>query len=229
LPDLTARTVDSLPCSLASWNTSALAAMRGMRLAELLGTFSMATDAGQGWPDEAAIRSAVLVVGLTEAAGGDEPTAAEAYFLCLLHHAGCTADAQASAAFWEDKPTVQRDMYGLDYGNPAEFLPFIFRRIGDDRPFPGRVVRLLGAFAAMPRMFGTTRAICEVADSLAVSFGMGDSTRAALLQVYERWNGKGIPNGTRGEAIALTTRLTTVAYEAEIGYRLGGIEGLPPW
>ena len=84
---------------------------------------------------------AVLAVGLAEASGADERTAVEAYWLALLMHAGCTADAQVSAAVMEDKPAVQRDMYGIDYASPAEFFPFflteeadavVFRRVKYD-------------------------------------------------------------------------------------------------
>lgn len=185
----------------------------------------MATDAGQGWPDQAAIRAAVVGVGLTEVCGADEQSAAEVYWLCLLHHAGCTADAQMSAAVMGDKPAVQRDMYGIDYGSPAEFLPFFLKRIARDEPFPRRVVKVLSSLAQVPKLLDTGRAICEVGDRLAASFGIDEKTRQALFQVYERWNGKGVPTGAKGEAIALTTRLATVAYEAEIGHRLGGVQG----
>jgi HD-GYP domain-containing protein (c-di-GMP phosphodiesterase class II) len=200
-------------------------AVPSMRLAELLGTFSRATDAGQGWPDDAATRTTILAVGLTEVFGGDNQTVADVYWLSLLRHAGCTAEAQSSAAVFEDKPAVQRDMYGIDYANPSEFFPFFLRRVARDRPLPARALRLLIAAAALPKMFESGQAICEVADRLAVSFGMGESTRAALFQVYERWNGKGIPNGTKGEAIFVGTRLVSVAAEAEIGHRLGGVDG----
>jgi hypothetical protein len=126
---------------------------------------------------------------------------------------------------WKTSRAVQRDMYGLDYGTPGEFLPFFLKRIGRERPFPQRVLRVLGALAAMPKLLGTARAVCEVGDRLAERFGFADGTRKALFQVYERWNGKGMPNGVEGEAIALGTRLASVAHEAEIGHRLGGTDG----
>jgi HD-GYP domain-containing protein (c-di-GMP phosphodiesterase class II) len=77
----------------------------------------------------------------------------------------------------------------------------------------------------MPALLDTGRAHCEVGDRLAQRFGLGEGTRKALFQIFERWNGKGLPFGIKGEAIARAARIANVAQEAEIGHRLGGASG----
>ena len=196
-----------------------------MRLAELLATMSYAGDAGMGLPDEAAVRCAVLASALAEEVGATDEERADAYWLSLLRYAGCTADAHLNAAVMEDEVAVHRDMYGIDYGEPREFFPFFLRRVGRDKPLPSRLLALFTAFAKMPALFDTGRAHCEVGDRLAERFGLGEGTRKALFHIFERWNGKGLPFGIKGEAIARAARIASVAQEAEIGHRLDGANG----
>ncbi len=42
------------------------------------------------------------------------------------------------------------------------------------------------------------RSGCEAADVLAARLGMGQPVRDALACTFERWNGKGQPNGVTG-------------------------------
>src|SRR4051812_23018091 len=119
--------------------------MTPLRLAELLATMSYAGDAGMGLPDEAAVRCAVLASALAEEVGATDEEQTDAYWLSLLRYAGCTADAHLNAAVMEDEIAVHRDMYGIDYGEPGEFLPFFVRRVGRGKPLPARLLALVTA------------------------------------------------------------------------------------
>jgi hypothetical protein len=43
-------------------------------------------------------------------------------------------------------------------------------------------------------------------------------------QTFERWDGKGVPNGARGEQILLVSRLVTLADVVEVYHRSGGTD-----
>ena len=60
-----------------------------VRLAELVGTFSLATDAGMGVPEEHGLRAAAVAVRLGQLAGVDEATKRQAFYLTLLRYTGC--------------------------------------------------------------------------------------------------------------------------------------------
>ena len=77
--------------------------MTNVRLAELVGTLSMATDAGAGMPDSHALRGAIVAVRLAEAAQADEKTVHEVYYLPLLAMSGCSAESQTAAAALGDE------------------------------------------------------------------------------------------------------------------------------
>src|SRR5207237_10626440 len=62
-----------------------------------------------------------------------------------------------------------------------------------------------------------------VAGSLGQRLGFGDRVREDLGYVYERWDGRGLPNGARGEQIPLSMRILPLARDVEIFLRVGGI------
>lgn len=196
-----------------------------MRLAELLGLASLASDAGMGLPESGGLRMALLAVGLAAELGLDAEVARDAYDLALLQHLGCTADADLAADVMHDEVATRGAMLGTHWAEAREVLPFVLRTTGRGEPWPRRLARLLHTLRTMPKLMDSGAAHCEVGEMLAGRLGLGAGVRAALLQVFECWNGAGTPRRLRGEAIALPVRVMHVAQEAEIGLRLGGPDG----
>jgi HD-GYP domain-containing protein (c-di-GMP phosphodiesterase class II) len=195
-----------------------------VRLAEVVATLSLAIDMGMGLPSDYGLRSCVVAVRLGEAAGLSEPELADVYYLALLRHAGCTADAPLAAEAFGDEIAASSWLHAVDYGSPAEMLGTIARRVGEDQPLWDRARLLFAALTGMPRLLGSARAHCEVAQRLAERLGLGARLDTALLQASERWNGRGLPSGIKGEAILLPARVVLLAHEAETFYQLGGVE-----
>jgi hypothetical protein len=126
-----------------------------MRLAELIGTLSLAGETGFGHPDESGLRAAVLAVGLARALGADTSIQTWAYWLPPMSLAGCTADSDLNAKVMGDEIEVHRLMMGVDFGEVSEFLPFLLRTIGREKALPGRLLALALAFARMPQLMDT--------------------------------------------------------------------------
>ena len=68
------------------------------------------------------------------------------------------------------------------------------------------------------------RTACEVGDKLAARLGIPEAPREALRFGFERWNGRGFPDGVKGEAIPLPMRVIHVACDAEVLDRVQGRE-----
>src|SRR5690349_3671801 len=196
-----------------------------MRLAELIGTLSLATDAGIGVADESGLATAIVAARLGALLGADAREQSDAYYLSLLRYAGCTADAHHASALFGDEVQFGTDTFGLDYGDPRQMLPAVMRNARKGKGALGGVAAMARAFTKMMAMPGVLRAHCEVASLLARRLGFDDGFRAALVQNNERWNGSGMPKKTRGEAIARAMRIAQVAQDVQIGYRLGGVDG----
>jgi hypothetical protein len=67
-----------------------------LRLVELLGAVSLATDVGTGQPHFHGVRTSVLAAGLGRGLGGH--AVAEVQRLALLWFLGCTSDSRATAS-----------------------------------------------------------------------------------------------------------------------------------
>jgi HD-GYP domain-containing protein (c-di-GMP phosphodiesterase class II) len=196
-----------------------------VRLAELLGTLSIAADAGLSMPDSHALRSAIVTARFGELLGCDPNTVRDAYYLSLLAMSGCSAESQVATNAVGDEVALGAALYGLDWGRTTEVLPAMLRVVRrGKRSFDG-LVATARALGMLGRMTDVTRGHCEVAIHLAERFGFDEAFRGALFQVFERWDGTGLPDGITGEQLALSMRIAHVAIDANVGHRLGGVEG----
>src|SRR5438132_862351 len=90
-----------------------------IRLAELLATLSMATEAGTtGAVAELGLRSAIFSVHLGAELGLADDALRDAFYLALLHYVGCTGDSDIAAAIMGDEVGFGGSATGIDFGDP---------------------------------------------------------------------------------------------------------------
>jgi HD-GYP domain-containing protein (c-di-GMP phosphodiesterase class II) len=65
---------------------------------------------------------------------------------------------------------------------------------------------------------------CEVSQNIARRLGLGAEVDHALGQIFERWDGRGLPNGIKGEALSNAIRLVHLAQDAEVFHRVAGVD-----
>ncbi len=195
-----------------------------IRLAELIASLSLATDLGMGQPMEQALRTCLMAMGLARRIGCPEETLSEVYYLALVGHIGCTADAYETALYTGgDDLAFRRHASTMPTAPRSEVLPFMLRHFAADRPVPERARLMLGMLAKANQRFPALAAArCEVAVHLAERLGLGSGVRLGVTQTLERWDGKGGPAGLAGEAISLPARLVQFAHDVEIIERVGG-------
>ncbi|HSJ73292.1 MAG TPA: HD domain-containing phosphohydrolase, partial [Miltoncostaeaceae bacterium] len=194
-----------------------------VRLAELVGALSMATDLGMGQPLEQALRTCLLATRLGEAAGLGPDDLRSVYYVALLRYTGCTSDAAEAAELFGDEIAARAAFAPIDPGRPREALGWLVRHAGAGRPPAARARLLVSALAEGSRGARESfRAHCEVARRLAERLGLGPGVREALGHSFERWDGAGFPAGLAGEAIAAPARMVAVARDAEVIARRAG-------
>lgn len=194
-----------------------------VRMAELIAALSLATDLGSGLPLEQALRSCALATRFAAHLGLGERACRDVYYVALLRSLGCVASAREAAAAFPDELAFLGAMIPVDAAHPREVLPVLLRHAGAVRPAVQRACIVAGLLLEGPRgRERTLAADCEVAQRLAERLGMEPSVVAALGQVFERWDGRGLPAHARGEAIALSARIVEVAAGAELYHRKGG-------
>jgi HD-GYP domain-containing protein (c-di-GMP phosphodiesterase class II) len=198
--------------------------MANARLADLIAALSQAGDLGMGQPPGTAARSCLVATALARSLNLPESEVAVVSYTTLLQHAGCTAYAHETVSLLGlDDVTLRGTGSRYDFANPRESLTFLLLRLGEGTTPLTRMravasaIRLGGAFDRE-----LSRANCDVAMQIAAQAAVPSGVSSALGQIYERWDGKGYPQGMAGEDIAMAARVTQVASQAVLFHDLGG-------
>ena len=194
----------------------------GLRLIELLGSVSLATDLGTGQPLGHALRTCTIATALAEALGCESDEIRTVQQFALLRFLGCTSDAADTAVMvGGDERAYNAAMAPAVTGSVREILGRHARSVATGQPRMRRARLVARSFADPKSGARSLSTHCEVAAMLAGRVGVEQSVVDALAHAYERWDGKGYPDRLEGEAIPLAVRIAAVARDADLATRLG--------
>jgi len=195
------------------------------RSGELFAALSLATDLGTGQPSEHGLRTCLLAVELAKLAGLDEEELADTYYLGLLHSIGCTSDAPVAARLFGDDIAHKAAYTLIDAGRPADVLAYLWRNVYPRAPRRQRLRSFAAAVAGGPGVARVNlRGHCEVGERLGERLRLPRRTCEGLRYVFERWDGRGMPEGASGEEIPIAARILHCARDATAFAAAGGDE-----
>jgi HD-GYP domain-containing protein (c-di-GMP phosphodiesterase class II)/DNA-binding CsgD family transcriptional regulator len=191
------------------------------RVAEVFAALSLTTDLATGVPFEKGLRTCALATTFAGELGLDDADRGAVFHVALLRSIGCTANASENAALFADDTAFQGALHRLDPANPAKFARQL-DAFGDWAPQRQKV--LADRFVAVAPVEGprAVRAGCEVSRALGTRLNFPPAALEALDDVYERWDGQGIPGQRRGEQVSLLARIVHVAEQAVLAAADGG-------
>ncbi len=183
-----------------------------LRILEPLAALSVVTDLAHGRPAEQALRASLLATRVAEELGERTSGRRDSLYVTLLRSLGCTATSHDYARwFGGDDIVVRREGDGIDATKAREGLAFVWR-VAQEAPARHRMGVLAVGTTRGPRIAAdAARADCEVARQLGTRIGLSDAVTGALFQGFERWDGRGHPQGLRGDAIQLSARIAAAA------------------
>jgi HD-GYP domain-containing protein (c-di-GMP phosphodiesterase class II) len=189
-----------------------------VRRADFLMALAYGTDLATGHARDFALRSCVVAMRMADAARLDEPMRRAIYHQALLRYIGCNADSHLLAAAWGDEIALRRELQGLDFGDRAAFAAVFVRaitRLHAGAPPEEVAEAVQRGLAEAPQVnVPILSGHCEVAQRIAERLGLSPELRESLGQIYERWDGRGLPRGLSGEAVKFPVRLVTLAQDA---------------
>ena len=209
----------------SSTDPSAPTATDGVRIADVLGGFSLASDLAVGLHPEHGARSCYIGMHLAETLRLSDEDRAALFYSELLKDAGCTAYTSQLAALWlADELVAKRDLqFFRDAGNSLDVLAWAARYVAADAALPARAGRIFdfvrNGRAAMREGFEAT---CQMASRVAERLAMPVAVQQALLHVFEQWDGKGMPSGTGGQGIPIVSRIVLFTSFLDVFHRVGG-------
>lgn len=196
--------------------------IEGQRLAELLGSLSLASDLATGQPMGHGIRTCLLSVRLAEALGCDDEERRSVYQVALLRFLGCTAESGGLAhGVGGDEISFNAAMAPVLNGTNVENLKAAVASVGSGQPALTRLRLVSGMLTGNTDDEVLLSSHCEVAAMLGTRLRLSKRVIHALGHAYERWDGTGFPSGLEGEAIPLEIRICSVARDIDLASQTG--------
>jgi HD-GYP domain-containing protein (c-di-GMP phosphodiesterase class II) len=184
----------------------------------------LAADLGLGQAMEHGLRGCVIATRLATSLELDDQICDDVYWVSLLGMVGCTADSYELRQIWGDDLALRAGMF---QAGPSELAlaRYFLSRAGSDGGPVRRVRKGAGLLSTGMRAVAESLTThCQVTGRLAEQLQFGPSVRDPLQHAFARWDGKGVPRGLSGEAIALAARLLVVANYIEVEHRLRGVD-----
>lgn len=196
-----------------------------LRLSEVAALLAVAQDHALGQPPGSQLRATILAQHLAVTAGVGSTEQATTWWTSTFRFLGCTGHAFDMAVVFGDEIEMRARAARYDFSNPFEVMRVMVASAGAGQTGLARLGSVLSVLAGGKKAAELNfRTACEVADVLAKRLGVPDDVLAALRASFERWNGRGLPDGINGTAIALPMRIAQLAQDFEI---LARIEGPP--
>ena len=193
-----------------------------VRLAELLAVLAFGADLGMGQPMDHATRQCVLALRIGDRLGLDDDARGVLYYVSLLAWVGCHIDAYEQAKWFGDDLVMKEHFRHVDpvgIRAPADMISMIGRGRGRlDRA--GMVLRFFTGGTGDAAVMLANHAYA--ADQLAATLGLSAQVRGAVANTFERWDGRGEPEGVKGAEISLPARIVNLCDVLAVFHLAGG-------
>jgi len=195
-----------------------------VRLAEILAVLALGADLGMSQPMDHVLRQTVVAIRLAERLGLDDTERTLLHHVSLMAWVGCHIDAYEQAKWFGDDLALKG---GFRLVDPVGIrsIPQLVRQIGAGHHGVDRagvaVGFLAGGFRDANEMLANH---AYAADQLGQALGLPSDVRVAVGQTFERWDGKGGPDGARGEEIEVTARIVNLADVLAVFHQAGGVD-----
>src|SRR5262249_24753086 len=155
-------------------------------------------------------RACLIAVGLARRAG--LPDLSEVYYTSLLQHCGCTAFShEAAELLGGDDVAAKAAGLRTDFGQPRQIVSDWLMELAPDAAPPTRL-RVAGTAIVRSGQIrgGYATANCEVAAAIARRVGLSAGVVRGLGEIFEQWNGRGLPQGLGRHDISPAARCAQV-------------------
>jgi putative nucleotidyltransferase with HDIG domain len=199
--------------------------MTQIALSGVIGALSYALDVAEGQPPGHAIRSCLIGMRLAaelELSAGER---SDLFYALLLKDAGCSANANRMALlFSTDDRAAKATSKLVDWTDGRAAFMWSLRTAAPGAGLRRRlqVLRGLRDEGDVTRKFMEAR--CERGAEIARMLFLSEQTAAAIRSLDEHWDGRGMPDGLRGEEIPLAARILCLAQTVEVFHANGGLK-----
>jgi putative nucleotidyltransferase with HDIG domain len=199
--------------------------MAQIALSGVIGALSHALDIAEGQPPGHAVRSCLIGMRLAAELDLDVTERSDLFYALLLKDAGCSANANRMAAlFAADDRGAKATSKLIDWTDRRAALLWSLRTAAPGEGLRRRIEVLRGVRdqGEVTRSFMEAR--CDRGAEIARMLFLSEPTAAAIRSLDEHWDGRGLPDGLRGEEIPLAARIACLAQTVEAFHADGGVK-----
>lgn len=192
-------------------------------LAELVGAFSYALDLTEGQPAGHCVRACWIGSHIGRALGLSPQDRDDLYYTLLLKDLGCSSNAARICELYQADDLAFKQGYKTVGTGLAATIHFIASRTASAAPLHRRAAAIGNIFKngdAIAQELIVSRCTrgADIARSLHFSAAVSDG----IYHLDEHWDGSGRPDGLRGLAIPLASRIALLAQVVDVFHTHAG-------
>ena len=199
--------------------------MAQIALSGVIGALSYALDVAEGQPPGHAVRSCLLGMRLAAELDLSDAERSDLFYALLLKDAGCSANANRMAMLFDtDDRAAKATSKLVDWTDRRAAFLWSLRTVAPEAGLRRRlqVLRGIRDEGDVTRKFMEAR--CDRGAEIARMLFLSEQTAAAIRSLDEHWDGRGMPDGLRGEEIPLAARILCLAQTVEVFHATGGLQ-----
>jgi putative nucleotidyltransferase with HDIG domain len=198
--------------------------MEQIALSGVIGALSHALDIAEGQPAGHAVRSCLIGMRIAAELDMDGADRSDLFYALLLKDAGCSANANRMAAlFATDDRAAKASSKLVDWTDRRAALLWSLRTAAPNAGLRRRVQVLRAIRDEGEVTRGFMQARCDRGAEIARMLFLSEQTAAGIRSLDEHWDGRGMPDGLRGEEIPLVARIACISQSIEAFHAKGGV------
>ena len=198
--------------------------MSKLKLAELIGSLSYALDLTEGQPAGHCVRCCWIGMHVGRHLGMRDDELWTLYYTLLLKDLGCSSNAaRICELYLTDDRDFKRDLKRVGSSTP-QVLAFVVSRTGPHagwRRRLGAILNIVRNGDAVAQELIQTR--CSRGAAIARQLRFPESVALAVHGLDEHFDGSGRPEGLRGDAIPLASRIALLAQVVDVFHFNDGV------
>lgn len=188
-----------------------------VRTSEIVAALSRALDVTEGLPAGHAARTCYLALRLADRMGIAKVIGADLFYGALLKDLGCSSNAALLVElFGADDIELKRREALTERDHLAMALLTLRTLAGSHEPLPLRLRRLISLARGGADRHRIEQLRCERGADVARRAGFNDAVAESIFSVHEHWDGLGFPQGRKGSAIPLTSRIVAACAAVDV-------------
>lgn len=198
--------------------------MQSVRLSEVLSALSYALDMVEGQPEGHVLRSCFIGMKIGERLGLSEEDRSALFYALLLKDAGCSSNAsKITALFGSDDFEVKKAFKTVNWSRLPQATMYVARTVSPNGAIWTKARKFFAVSIEGQRAARQLVLIrCERGAEIVRLMGFPEASAQAIRNLDEHWNGRGHPDGLKGDETPLLSRICGLAQTVEVFYSAFG-------